>query len=510
MFFLYAENAREYPESALIVPSVIALLFAGVLFFVLKLLFKNKQRAAIISSAVILVSFSYSRLLAVVNNNLENLNAFLFAYSQEILLFFIVIFVTCVIFLVHKYSKPLLEINKILTILALILVLFQFLNIVLFVVNNGGIISPSWRPNVVPDKKITTPKNAPDIYYFIFDRYAGPKSLQDEYAYNNSKFFTFLRQIGFYVAEDATTNYPKTFLVLGANFNMEYLNFLTKQTNGGTSQNESIVTPFIRNSKVLQYLKSIGYYTVNIGSYWTPTSFNPYADKNFVMPNSTYGNSDLFTTGFLNTTIIAPILQQIFHDPIDVSQNPNNNSHRKIALYQLNAVKEVIQIKGPKFVFAHILLPHDPFVFDKNCNPISEVAVNKNDHVTNYLNQLQCANKKIEDLMTTIIKESKTPPVIMLQSDEGPFPIKYPLPPGQSWSTAEDGSLREKFPILTAYYMPGVSKNQLYQSITPVNSFRVVFNAYFHTNYPMLEDKNYVFQDENNYYKFIDVTNKVK
>ena len=42
--------------------------------------------------------------------------------------------------------------------------------------------------------------------------------------------------------------------------------------------------------------------------------------------------------------------------------------------------------------------------------------------------------------------------------------------------------------ILNAYYLPGDGAKMLYPTITPVNSFRVVFNAYFGQEYPILPD----------------------
>nr|MBP9719424.1 hypothetical protein [Candidatus Levybacteria bacterium] len=283
------------------------------------------------------------------------------------------------------------------------------------------------------------------------------------------------------------------------------------QTNGGVSSDQSLVTPLIRNGKIIQFLKERGYYIVNIGpKTWTPTSTNPNADKNFIMEKGTYPYADIFTTGFLNTTIASPILEKVFHNPSDVSTDPWNNEHRRIALYEIGAVEQSIAILGPKFVFVHILLPHDPFVFDKNCNPIPETVVRPNGHVINYLNQLQCANKVMTKLITNILQKSKTPPVIVLQSDEGPFPMKSNVDENQAWSKVDDTALKEKFPIMNAYYFPNASTEALYDSITPVNSFRVLFNTYFGTNYELLPDKNYIFQDEKNYYKFTDVTERLK
>ena len=43
--------------------------------------------------------------------------------------------------------------------------------------------------------------------------------------------------------------------------------------------------------------------------------------------------------------------------------------------------------------------------------------------------------------------------------------------------------------IFNAYYFPNGQYDLLYDDITPVNSFRVVFDSQFQTNYGMVEDK---------------------
>jgi len=48
----------------------------------------------------------------------------------------------------------------------------------------------------------------------------------------------------------------------------------------------------------------------------------------------------------------------------------------------------------------------------------------------------------------------------------------------------------DMFKILNAYYMPGHTA-QLYPGISPVNSFRVILNAYFNANMPLLNDQSY-------------------
>ena len=94
-------------------------------------------------------------------------------------------------------------------------------------------------------------------------------------------------------------------------------------------------------------------------------------------------------------------------------------------------------------------------------------------------------------------------PVIVLQSDEGPYTgLDY-----GAGATIED--LEMHFGILNAYHFPGLASTGLYPEITPVNTFRLLFDDYFDADLPLLPDRNYVFIDPGHLYTFIDVTDDV-
>jgi hypothetical protein len=44
-------------------------------------------------------------------------------------------------------------------------------------------------------------------------------------------------------------------------------------------------------------------------------------------------------------------------------------------------------------------------------------------------------------------------------------------------------------PIMNAYYLPDGGSELLYDSISPVNSFRVILNRYFGMNMDLLDDR---------------------
>ena len=168
------------------------------------------------------------------------------------------------------------------------------------------------------------------------------------------------------------------------------------------------------------------------------------------------------------------------------------NWERRRTLFLLEQLNEkVVKIPGPKFVFAHFIIPHRPYVFGANGEETEAkfYQSGKMDFevfLEGYTNQVKFINRNIEDVVNHILENSANEPIIIIQGDHGP----------DFWSvrtsdeTFEDKSwdvATHRMHILNAYYFPDNSSG-LYESITPVNTFRLVFNRYFGEDYEMLED----------------------
>jgi hypothetical protein len=167
--------------------------------------------------------------------------------------------------------------------------------------------------------------------------------------------------------------------------------------------------------------------------------------------------------------------------------------HWERILYKLNKLSEIPGMKEPVFVFAHILVPHPPYVFDRNGHFLAEEVVESRSINANYLEQLIFINHKIEELIDNILSNSKNAPIIVLQADEGAYPERLELE-GSKYKikNATHTEIKQKIGILNAYFLPGVDKSVLYPSITPVNSFRIIFNLYFKTDFKLLPDESYL------------------
>jgi hypothetical protein len=128
-------------------------------------------------------------------------------------------------------------------------------------------------------------------------------------------------------------------------------------------------------------------------------------------------------------------------------------------------------MQGPKFIYAHIISPHPPFVFDTN----GDFEIWPEDDPQGYATQVAFISKQIEATVKGIIEHAAVPPVIILQGDHG--------------INGTDPQRRMK--IFNAYYLPGEGKQWLYPSISPVNTFRVVLNSYFGGSLELLPDQSF-------------------
>mgnify|MGYP000250471480 CR=1 FL=1 len=168
-------------------------------------------------------------------------------------------------------------------------------------------------------------------------------------------------------------------------------------------------------------------------------------------------------------------------------------------MFTLRKLKIIPDIDKPTYTFAHIICPHRPFVFDKLGNDvlqntqfnldntiIKDGQFEEREFIDKYVQQTAYLNKLVLETVDTIIAKSDEKPIIIIQADHGPgsYYIR------KRYKNSND-PFRIRMAILNAYYFPDKDYSDLYSSISPVNSFRVILNKYFDTNLDILEDKSY-------------------
>ena len=360
------------------------------------------------------------------------------------------------------------------------------------------------KNNHAPIANAISREENPDIYYIILDGYARADVLEEFYDFDNSDFIDYLEEKDFIIPTDNHSNYPKTTFSVASTLNMDYIQNIAPGLED--SYFWWLMSPLIFHSQTRTMLEDIGYESVSLGVNWTITD-NQTTDI-YYSPSSIKVRE--FETHILSNTalvIFRPLLDKFAYIP------SSYDAHRELILYNFETFSEIAQLPGPQFTYVHFLSPHPPFVFDKNGNPLDrEEIFSLNDDASmddkvewyrvyreGYSGQLEYLNKKLVQLVDDILENSETPPIIIFQADHGPGMYV-------NFSSAEKTCLYERFSPFAAYYLPDIAQDTIPEDITPVNIFRVIFNEYFETDLPLLENAYFFSEDHTYMYNLEDIS----
>ena len=344
-----------------------------------------------------------------------------------------------------------------------------------------------------------------DVYYVVFDRYGSAASLEALFGLDNQPFMDELTDRGFTVLPDARANHLRTAQSLASSLRMDYLLDLRAE-HGPNTGDLGPVHALLQDHRVGRLFQSAGYRYVHVGSWWDPTATNTLADEvlGYEGPDNRGGGSD-FTEVLLDTSLLGAL-------PEDAAVGPNLRlQHREAAMVQLDQLPRVAQDPRPTFTFAHVLLPHEPYVFDAEGRPVTSAEAKARTLQENFAGQLAYTNDRIAGLVEELLAgPDEQDPIILLQADEGPHPPRSNQPgSGFTWPGATDEELVGKLGILSAWYVPEGLHVPVSQAETPVNSFRVLFNALYGGTFEVLPERSYIFRDTAHLYDFTDVTERL-
>ncbi len=478
VFFLYHANSEAFDFSVVVTPLATSLVLTLLLWWGISHLTRDKKRSAIYTSVLVLGTYSFGPLHEFIGN-------FSFAQGLEavslgtrlVISSFAIVLVSAV--LCFKLNKHVGAATYAVNIVAAVLVCVplgqtaamtvQRLQLRQFVPDRSSF-------DAVPPSMLET-EDPPDIYFIVLDGYAQSEFLADEYDFDNSRFLGFLADKGFRVTPKSWANYPWTIVSLTSTLNFAYLHEpLGWELKRFTDRR--LMRSLLQENRTVRNLRAAGYTIVAFdGEYYEADLRN--VDRTvgeWWFPNS-------FLIGYLQMTPLPALLRQL-RWPVLYSL------HRERILYTVEHLPDVAAMPSPKFVFAHIYFGHPPFVFGRQGEPVNRAwtyswedapGVGEEEYIQGYRDQVHYLNGKMEAAITRILAESERPPIIILQGDHGP---------ALHMSTVlADMDVRERYSIFNAYLLPDGGDENLYDSISPVNTFRVLFNHYFGTDYPLLEDK---------------------
>lgn len=372
---------------------------------------------------------------------------------------------------------------------------FALFIFIAFVVGGGSMRILSMLPTVA-GQAATTPapiqlapsqlmQDKPDIYYIVLDRYTNQQVLHEEFGYDNGAFTGFLDKRGFVVRSDATANYPFTDMSLASTLNAGYLNPYTQGRSADTIQSHALFHNLIQQSSVAQALKDKGYTYTHIGSWYNATSQSPLADVRYAKEWElhAFGKEKTLTSFEGQQIAKSPyyhfVKSRVFQK-IAALQETNGVAFEDQQLHQLRDIAQSPD-QGGRFVFAHLMTTHPPYYFNADGSyAVWPEADNVGKPVRmQYVDQIEYVNNELKRLVKAIQKNSDGNAVIVITSDEGPYPAElFPdesIPADQTaWS---DEWLRMKYGILQAAYIPKATE-QDWEHLTGVNLFRIIFNRY--------------------------------
>lgn len=324
----------------------------------------------------------------------------------------------------------------------------------------------------------------PDIYVIIVDGYGRSDVLKNIYGLDNSDFINYLHEKNFYVAQESHSNYFQTPLSIAA-----LLNFGTF-TSWAPSDNNLLyslymINPILEN-RLFPILIDMEYKIITYDSRFYYTQI---------------AKTDKYITRWPgNLTAFEGLF--LVNSPIDklstiLSWNLpfyNEESHREHILFLLDSLIQIPRETSPKLVFAHILAPHPPFIFDKYGNPksidtlfnifdASDYPGTAKEYQQGYAEQLLYINQRLREVIDSILEQTPDA-IIILQGDHGPGSMF-------KWDSLETSCLFERASILYALHSPLGKNLHLYPTISTSNTFRVILNDLWGTSLPLVEDKTF-------------------
>ena len=483
---LFYSNIQILFITEIIFPLIFVLGIIGGIWFLLKIILKDKIKSAFIVSLFLIIFFSYGH--AYLEFDHFTINDIDIGKHRFFLIPFLTILLIGTLFLI-KTKKKLNNATTITNTISLALVIIVSINIGVYYLENSSVFNFEQETNEI--NSMGDAEYFPNIYYIILDAYPGYHSLKKISNYDNDEFYNYFQKKGFFTSKNSFTNYLVTELSIPSALNMEYLHLSLDLKDNSFDANTLHVMG--NENKIMMFLQSIGYTTINFDSGWGFSRDMRYADLQLCGDNE-----------FMDSEFIIMLTKTSMLNPIYVKIYETNKTEMKLCTFdKLPTVPSLVN--EPFFVFAHILLPHGPFLFGPNGEILSpddlDLDNTSPEYQSAFLDQVTFTNKKIIKVVNQLL-DSENPPVIIIQSDHGSsFTFKNP----QNGNYPDADMLLEKMNNINFIYLPSNSTNIIHDTITPVNTFRVIFNHYFKTDLETLEDNSYIFNGDG----FDDITDRL-
>lgn len=305
--------------------------------------------------------------------------------------------------------------------------LFYFCNILLLIycVVDGVRLFSEATFSELPQKNLTrVPFDGtkvpakPNVYFMLFDEYAGYKSLLDSFHFRNDTLNNYLTGKGFKMMP-YYANYDFTIFSMSSVLNMRYVPEDYHPLEIEQKDLQRRITE-IRNARVFDIFKEMGYRVSNF-SIFDIGDQHGISAKNELVPvhsmlitDKILHNRIMRTSGFLFTTgkWAIPSLRKKY-----LFETDRNNLNSEMLLLESAANPD----KQPRFSYTHFLMPHWPFYRDSLGRYVDDAVIINEKNMENkplYISYVKYTNREIQKIVNTIM-EKDPGAIILIMSDHG-------------------------------------------------------------------------------------------
>ncbi len=324
-------------------------------------------------------------------------------------------------------------------------------------------------------------KASADIYLIVLDSMGREDVLKELYQADLSGVRRDLEALGFAIPTKARSPYAQTMLSLAAILNLSTVDAVAEAVGSG-AQSRHPLAYLVKNNALMQLARRAGYRVLDVGS-----EFGATEGLGAEARSSPQGLSELQNVALRMTPLAALPLQRWSVD-----------GHRANILRQFEALRRIARDpdERPRFVFAHILAPHPPFVFEHDGarrllpnGPFSTGDGDKypgtsDDYRAGYAAQVGFVVTQLKDVLSVIGRQQAgRTAAVMITGDHGPGNQLQ-------WEDPSATNMTERMSVFSAYHFPHVEPERFYPTISPVNAGRILANTYLGASLPLLPDQS--------------------
>jgi len=495
ILIIYSQNIGRVEITELFLPVIIIVGLTIGLYYFLKLILKNENKSAIIVTLILIMLFSYGHIYYLLSDVM--IDEFDIGQNRYLIPAFGLVLGISIFFIIRA-RRVFDNATSILNVISIVFIIVAISNVALVGAeitscdkcsNQEFFYEARDFSDYFESHEFSISKNQelPDVYYLILDEYARNDALLEYHDFSNNELTEFLEKKGFHIAKNSFANYPMSVQSIPATMNMDYINFLADEIGTEVRNYKPLNGKnygLYPNNMVIKNFKEMDYKIITFNTFALHLHENPLADKTFCHRDKFLLDNRLVDV-LARTSIFGYYIERWAEGEL-----------RQVTLCAFENFGDAGNVfNEPVFVWAHVMLPHPPWIFGPNgeeITPGKPLLITDNPEFRDsgwepkrqYIQQVQFANKKTIEVVKNILENNRNA-IIIIQGDHG-------TAWETNWMEPSKEDAWQRLRNFDAIYFPDKDKRDLLlDDRTLVNTFRTVFNAYYESNYELLENKMY-------------------